>query len=877
MNKKLLAFLIVVPLAIILVIGILYAALTQRDVDIPVASVSFTSDYVNLDVTGATVAEPVTYQLEWTFGPNNVRPAPSVVFEVVGTPRANISVSETGLITAFEDLGGMRNLDITLRISTVVTNIHSVVRSDLINIHTFSETPVGITLNTNLELDQAQTNPNFTIEGYTTIEGNVNTFYQFLAAGTPISISVSSYDDLEYDLYGNTFTPREPGIFELEITQNGTTTVLIFNAVHSITLVTLPPQLAALGQVDEYLVGTGNEFVFNFTAFSGPFIITNPNIRVLARVGTTEEFTTATYYDGTFTVSDILEFEMEYRQVQFLTSGQVVTLRVESALDSTIGTQYIFTINNGYNANNHEQLVELFNEFSDYKQDLINITNNIEAVLPAHLMRGSYMRAMHQDAICPDASGHHRVGFDAIYRRGTQGFVLNGNHHEISARNVPLRHADNQVQNWDGTWHDRDRHTNTAPAIFQFGLYANGPAPFGRPGGGHWNWSDDPNVNQYHPANFMEEQRARMLEFYTQAANNRQVINNLVLVGNTENWHMDGGDFLGFRGINGIAPATSNFELNNVDISGMQFGIRVLQRAFEALLDNVTVHNCSGYGMYLHRVTAVTIRNTTWRNLGHAAIFINPAHSSLLVDSVTPNGEEFTLDRPIWDGINNNNNPAFGPLPELNGNPVRIEGTFLLDNWHAGNNPFIQLGNAAMAMLPTQVKTTVFATLGTNATLMLRNMPTAAPEHLAASEFNFGIMMAANYGPTEHHMRPMNQLIFEDALYANTTNHNPTLFWQMVASGNPAVPAPMRVPFNTTNFEISKAIVSQDEAVTSSLVAASVNLSRAGMPFLDWLSFFYLGVNPDAVSASSAPLSHDITEDFFYATTFKSTPSSRNY
>ena len=720
MNSKISTMVFVLPIILVVLIGIIAAAIILGDPAIKVTSVKITNEeFDNTDRTYVVnVDDKNTLQLTWEVLPEDADDK-SVSF--TSTNEA-ITVNNEGLVTFNEPFVGAG-----IQIKTTDGG-----HTDTVYINTTSLTTQEVNYDFDSNTISASANNSYSVyEGKLVIY--LGTTYSL---GENIDVSCESTNVSINAQEGFTITPNAVGEIQLTLTNEGQNKTLDVIVAERINSIILPNELIALtdnqgNQVTSINIGNQNAYHFNYTIPS----VTNGEVAVSLQEKV----------DGSFEdvedVNALLTYNLEEKSFTFTNSavGKTYKLIISSKYNSAVSVAYELNVNNGYNISSDAEMKTYFN---DNSKTNLYLVNNIVAQAPQDLMNGQYLV---------------REATRGIYAR-TASVNFNGNYFKIDASSVPL-----MEQKRESTGELSFVHNNTS--LFALGDLVNAVENKYRKDS-----LEDALSKDTATAEQKLEQQEYVLGLYATAP--EMNFKNLSIVGNVgkafnitnENGEKEYG---GFAGLNGLTVDGVKLSFENFNESNFTVGYKTKYGTYGLSIKNCYFGDNAGYNVYIRRTYNVVLQDSTFGECGHAAVYVKSDDSDKLIDSYTPIAN---LNVGSAD-TNDVNNTLYNDGKQHSGNYVQLIGDIVFDNWTSGNDPFISF--TAEKQLPITIKTLISKLMGLHTSglsLILRNY-----EDLDNAEFNWGLMAESISGEVSYSEFDTTQLTG----YKESFNMN--AYWQALA------------------------------------------------------------------------------------------------
>lgn len=799
MNSKMSALVFVIPVALVIIIGVIAAAVLLRDSSIPVTSVKITNtEFDNQNRSCDFDVENVqSIQLTWEVLPEDATDK-TVTFT---STNEKISVSNTGLVEFTEPFNSA-----SIQIKTNDGDY-----TDTIHINTTSSLSQEIAYDFATGTVAESTNGAYLINKGQLILF-IGTTYHFDEGLTLASESENVTIDGSVLEFNNT------GEVALSIASGGVTKYLNFTVANRINSLELPVELVNR-ESDTLNIGYGNPYTFSYAVLPNG-TVGDREVEVKFQILRGQMFIDLTSEEE----STYIEQCVEGNIIEFTPVAENHTFKmiITAIYNPNASLEYNFVVHQGYNAQSHEQFVLYFNDGEEQQQDKIFIVNNITAEALDDLKSGENLI---------------RDPGKAIYYR-TSGVTVEGNGFIIDASQVPL-----MAQIYTEQGEVDFVHNNTS----LFGL-------------GDLSITKDSSSDQskrYIKDNLEEsfkndtvseeqkqEQSAYVLGLYESAP--EYVFNNLTIRGNVgKGFTKTNGDgeleYYGFAGLNGMTIDGIKIEFNNFTETNFLVGFKIYYGSYGLTMKDSYFGNNAGYDCYIRRTANVLIEDTEFGPCGHNAVYVKADDSDCLIDGVTKI-ESFNTG--------STNNTFFNDNKHHAGNYIQLAGDVVFDNWTDGKDPFMQYSGAAEAMIPNAAKKMIVNLLNlqdSGLSLLLRNYDTTdktPAEALDAAEFNWGLMADSIEGGK------INYTEFNTTgLTGYRQNFYADAYWdalqaamraQQIAGTNPQEAA--------RALEKAIGLIQNSIWANDSIACVSVNASKAGITvpvpgfeFADGISYLFLG------------------------------------
>lgn len=802
MNSKMSALVFVIPVVLVIIIGVIAAAVLLRDSSIPVTSVKITNtEFDNQNRSCDFDVENVqSIQLTWEVLPEDATDK-TVTFT---STNEKISVSKTGLVEFTEPFNSA-----SIQIKTNDGDY-----TDTIHINTTSSLSQEIAYDFATGTVAESTNGAYLInEGQLILF--IGTTYHFDEGLTLASESENVTIDGSVLEFNNT------GEVALSIASGGVTKYLNFTVANRINSLELPVELVNR-ESDTLNIGYGNPYSFSYAVLPNG-TVGDREVEVKFQILRGQMFIDLTSEEE----SRYIEQCVEGNIIEFTPDAENHTFKmiITAIYNPNARLEYNFVVHEGYNAQSHEQFVLYFNNGNMQQQDKIFIVNNITAEAPAELMEGEYLI---------------RDSSKAIYYR-TSGVVVEGNGFTIDASQVHLmeqKYNDQGVLSFN--------HNNTS-------LFGLGDLSITKVGSSNQRYSyiKDNLEEVYRNGNAtteqQQEQSAYVLGLYESAE--EYVFNNLTIRGNVgKGFTKTNGDgeleYYGFAGLNGFTIDGIKIEFNNFTETNFLVGFKMYYGSYGLVMKDSYFGNNAGYDCYIRRTANVLIEDTEFGPCGHTAVYVKANDSDCLIDGVTKIESFNTGSTDTQDA----NNTFFNDNKHHAGNYIQLAGDVVFDNWTDGKDPFMQYSGTEEAMIPNAAKTMIVNLLSlqdSGLTLLLRNYDVSdkTPEEaLDAAEFNWGLMADSieggriNYSEFDTSGLTGYRDAFDVEAYWNALQL--ATLAQKLAGSNPVQAGQY--------LQQATGLIQNNIWANDSIACVSVNASKAGLDipgfvFADGISYLFLG------------------------------------
>ena len=802
MNSKMSALVFVIPVVLVIIIGVIAAAVLLRDSSIPVTSVKITNtEFDNQNRSCDFDVENVqSIQLTWEVLPEDATDK-TVTFT---STNEKISVSKTGLVEFTEPFNSA-----SIQIKTNDGDY-----TDTIHINTTSSLSQEIAYDFATGTVAESTNGAYLInEGQLILF--IGTTYHFDEGLTLASESENVTIDGSVLEFNNT------GEVALNIASGGVTKYLNFTVANRINSLELPVELVNR-ESDTLNIGYGNPYSFSYAVLPNG-TVGDREVEVKFQILRGQMFIDLTSEEE----SRYIEQCVEGNIIEFTPDAENHTFKmiITAIYNPNASLEYNFVVHEGYNAQNHTQFMLYFNDGNMQQQDKIFIVNNITAQADSNLMDGEYLV---------------RDSSYAIYYR-TTGVVVEGNGFTIDASQVHLMEQKYTEQGEVDFVHD-----NTS-------LFGLGDLTITDVGSSNqrYRYIKDNLEEVYRNGNAtteqQQEQSAYVLGLYESAE--EFVFNNLTIRGNVgKGFTKTNGDgeleYYGFAGLNGMTIDGIKIEFNNFTETNFLVGFKIYYGSYGLTMKDSYFGNNAGYDVYIRRTANVLIEDTEFGPCGHTAVYVKADTSDCLIDGVTEIESFNTGSTDTQDA----NNTFFNDNKHHAGNYIQLAGDVVFDNWTDGKDPFMQYSGAEEAMIPNAAKKMIVNLLSlqdSGLTLLLRNYDVSdkTPEEaLDAAEFNWGLMADSieggkiNYSEFDAsgltgYKKDFRTDAYWDALQA-------AMRAQQIAGTNPQEAA--QALAKATGL-IQKSIWANDSIACVSVNAKYANITVPGFEFADGISYLFLG------------------------------------
>ncbi len=802
MNSKMSALVFVIPVVLVIIIGVIAAAVLLRDSSIPVTSVKITNtEFDNQNRSCDFDVENVqSIQLTWEVLPEDATDK-TVTFT---STNEKISVSKTGLVEFTEPFNSA-----SIQIKTNDGDY-----TDTIHINTTSSLSQEIAYDFATGTVAESTNGAYLInEGQLILF--IGTTYHFDEGLTLASESENVTIDGSVLEFNNT------GEVALSIASGGVTKYLNFTVANRINSLELPVELVNR-ESDTLNIGYGNPYSFSYAVLPNG-TVGDREVEVKFQILRGQMFIDLTSEEE----SRYIEQCVEGNIIEFTPDAENHTFKmiITAIYNPNARLEYNFVVHEGYNAQNHTQFMLYFNDGNMQQQDKIFIVNNITAEAPAELMEGEYLI---------------RDSSKAIYYR-TSGVVVEGNGFTIDASQVHLmeqKYNDQGVLSFN--------HNNTS-------LFGLGDLSITKVGSSNQRYSyiKDNLEEVYRNGNAtteqQQEQSAYVLGLYESAE--EYVFNNLTIRGNVgKGFTKTNGDgeleYYGFAGLNGFTIDGIKIEFNNFTETNFLVGFKMYYGSYGLVMKDSYFGNNAGYDCYIRRTANVLIEDTEFGPCGHTAVYVKANDSDCLIDGVTEIESFNTGSTDTQDA----NNTFFNDNKHHAGNYIQLAGDVVFDNWTDGKDPFMQYSGTEEAMIPNAAKTMIVNLLSlqdSGLTLLLRNYDVSdkTPEEaLDAAEFNWGLMADSieggriNYSEFDTSGLTGYRDAFDVEAYWNALQL--ATLAQKLAGSNPVQAGQY--------LQQATGLIQNNIWANDSIACVSVNASKAGLDipgfvFADGISYLFLG------------------------------------
>ncbi len=760
MNKKLVILSIAIPLVLVLVIGIIAASIALKDRKIDVTGVKITNPEFNNEkrLYEVNIDEVNSFQLTWNVTPENAENK-EVTFS---STDANFVVDASGNVTFTKPWVGT-----TIIIKTVDGGY-----TDQVSLSTYTEQVQEVNYNFETNSVTASSDNSYTMDGQTLVLFK-NTNYSF--GEYLLKLNNKEYPE-------GSFRADDLGDFVISISNGSETKTINAKIVERVTTLALPDYLVQLKDnnnqaVDTLKVGNKNEYKFNYVTNS----INNTN---------PIEFS---FYNKSTNLLDEDGITYSGNAIQFGNNvGKTYKVVASAKYNPNVKIEFNFEVCDGYNAENDSELKTVFNNDSINK---IYVVRPITATLPNDLV---------------DKDGYAVKNSDrGIYERLNSVYVY-GNYFTIDASSAPYTKIEyNAETNYPDFGHDLTsvfRLGNTAKE--QEGFFVT-PEIYGKVDGNTPLSAEEKTQQKNYVVGLYDTAQEFVFDSLNVKANGGKGITT-VDNGNTV--------YAGYSALTGFTVNDIKLTLKNCNISRTTNGIKTTYGLYELNIENCNISDNAGYDVYIRRTAKTILKDSTFGECGHAAIYAKSYGSSCLIDEYTE-VTEFNTD---------GNNTFYNDGKEHTGTIIKFVGNVVFDNWTDGKDPFLAYNDDGTATIPTQLKQIVYRGLGSEGVYMvLKDVMTNGQINLDNAKFNWGFM-AESFSSNKK-----DECKFEidfSEVNGKSPNYSKDAYWRGLYAG-------MTGDYTTAKAEMAKIFVN------GNIVEFSINagLALPGNGWINGMSYVYVG------------------------------------